>query len=457
MIIGRESTIGHIVIPKNEDMNGFAGTQLQKYLEKVTGAAFSIARQEISATGNIFVGETETAKRVLGSKLTSLNEDAFIIYCDGGNLYLTGKDSVYSTAGTIYAVYAFLEKFAGVTFYAVDEETVPTIGKIEIPKVFIKEEPYFFLRQYLAASTRKDVAYAAKMRIKDCFCGEIPGGALYPLWAGPQGHNYFEFCKPEIYQETHPEWFDMDHGQLCFSSPESAFVTIEGLKKRISDNPQSKFFAFSQNDTPTPCQCEKCKASYEKYSISGTMIRYSNIVAKGIEEWAKKVCPEREIYIVVLAYLFSVAPPVKKEENVYIPIDESVVPTKNIYVFYSTIDYCFYHALTDSACEWNKKFVDEFLGWRALVGDRIMVWNYAANYSHYLNPFYPYNAIQENYRFFAEHGVKYIHEHGSCEAEFVDFSELKTYVYSKLLWNYKQDIAQLMDEFIKAYLMEFPD
>ena len=454
MLIRDGKKLAKIVIPQDgNSCEGYAEKQLKKYLDMITGECFVIEPEmEESQTFSIYVGECNKAKSVLGARLNDLQDDGYIIYCDGNNLYLTGKDTIYSSAGTIYAVFEWLEKFLGVRFYSYDEEFVPKKEKIEMPGCYILENPKIFLRQYLAASTRKHTDYCVKMRIKDCFCGDVPGGVLSPLWAGSQGHNYFEFCSPEKYQQEHPDWFDMENHQLCFSHPESAQVTIEGLKKKILENPNSKFFAFGQNDTPTPCQCDKCKQSYEKYGVSGTMVRYSNIIARAIKEWTKTACPNREIYIVIMAYLFSVAPPVKKVDEGFVPIAESVVPCDNVYVFYCNIDFCFYHSLLDQSCEWNKKFKDEFLGWKSLVGDKILIWNYAANYPHYLYPYFGYSVVAENYRFFIENNVsEHVIEHAACEAEFVDFSELKTYVYSKLLWNPYQDTEQLMNDFIDAY------
>lgn len=156
------------------------------------------------------------------------------------------------------------------------------------------------------------------------------------------------------------------------------------------------------------------------------------------------------------AYYFSIKPPgIKTESGAYVPIDDSCVPYKNVYIFFTTIDFCFYHSLFDTGCTWNKEFLDIFYGWQTLVGDRMHVWNYGANYSHYLYPFFNFDTIQENYRFFKKNGLSsYMLEHGTCEGEYVEFAELRTYLTSKLMWNVDVDLGKEGVAFIDTYYKE---
>ncbi len=443
-----------IILPeKYTEMELYAATELRKYLTSAFGNSFPIESETAECKtqpGKIYVGATkETAAQF--SEMESLQQDEFIVSAKEGNLYVFGKENVYSQAPTLYGVYDFLEREIGVRFYSHDEEYIPTEKEVQLKDFYRKESPSFLIRQPLYCSTRKNPTFTAKLRIKDCYCKGTPGGELSPMWAGSQGHNFFKLIPPKEYQESHPEWFDLENSELCFSQESLTDEIFEKIKQQILDKPHSKFFALSQNDTVKPCQCEACKKGYEKYGESGMLIRFVNRVAKQIEEWAKKECPEREIYLVTFAYYFSIKPPVDKVDGKYIPKDESCIPNKNVYIFFTTIDFCFWHSLTDSDCEWNKDFLDTYMGWKSLVGERMMVWNYCINYAHYLYPFYNFNTIKGNYKFFKDNGVNYLLDHGSCEGEYVEMSELRTYLSAKLMWNVDLDVETLTSEFIDGY------
>lgn len=451
MLITKDKAV-NIFLPQNAHSDlRYAANLLSGYLEKTVGAVAKIQDVPSEQTEGFYLGETECAKAHLKSDYEKIVDDGFICKSYGDIVILTGKDSVYSRSGTIYAVLEFLEKVCGIKFLSYDEELIPRKKSILIKNLDIRSNPDFYLRQILAASTRRHKDYTVKMRIKDAYCGDVPGGTLYPLWAGSQGHNFFEFCSPDEYGKEHPGWFSADKYQLCFTQSDSIDVITANLIEKIKREKDSKFFAFSQNDTVNPCKCEKCIESYKKYGVSGTMVRFINKIAKRVEQWVNENCPEREVYLVTFAYLFSIMPPVRKENGRYVPIDESVIPNKNVWIFFTTIEFCFWHDLFDQSCRWNKPFLDKFFGWKSLVGDRIMIWNYSANYAHYLYPFLAYKTYKNNYRFFKEQGVRYILDQGSCEGEFVEFCELKTYIQSKLLWNVESDVCVLMNEFIDNY------
>ena len=436
-------------------MEIYAGQELQKYLAEIFESSIEIIDEQFILAQEylIYVGRTNKTLNSYSKCYAELTQDEFVIETKKEEAFLFGKENDYSQAATLYAVYDFLEKAYGVKFYSYDEELIPKTKFCGFPILSIREKPDFLMRQPLYASTRRYPTFTAKMRIKDCYCEGTPGGTLYPEWAGRQGHNFYELIPPMVYESEHPEWFDKENYQLCFSNEELTDEIIHVLKREIDHKPLSRFFALSQNDTVHPCQCEKCKKNYEKYTVSGTLIRFVNRVAKEIDRYVEERYPHREVNLVTFAYYFSVKPPVKKDgRGSFHPVDKSVIPYKNVYIFLSTIDYCFYHDLCDDSCEWNKDFKDVFFGWKSLVGgDRVMIWNYGINYAHYLYPFFNFKTIGKNIRFFRDNGIKYLIEHGQCEAEFVEMAELRTYLAAKLMWNADIDLQKEAEDFIKNY------
>lgn len=463
-------THAQVIVPNGADGDClFAANELIKYVEKIFGVRCALLSEGDGARGGFYVGETEFAKRLLGDRYSSLEEDAFAVESGDDYVVLTGKSSVYSRAGTIYAVYDLLERL-GARFFAPDEEKIPSIPSGGVPRLSYVETPAFETRQILASLTRKHHDYTAKMRVKDCYCGDVPGGALSPLWANgrsgsvQQGHNFFDLVPPAEFKQDHPEWYDEKHGQLCFSQPTLVEAVANEVVDRMRKNPLSKFFAVSQNDTVDPCDCEKCKAAYEKYGVSGALMRFINAVARRVKETTSREFPGREAYIVTFAYYFSIKAPVEradgkpvKRDGKFVPLDPSVVPEDNVYVFHTTIDHCFYHSLTDENCEWNEWFKENFEAWKQLCGGRIMEWNYSINYAHYLYPFFNFRTMRSNYAFFADNGVKHILDHGNCEGLYSEFNELRTYMLSKICWNPRCDAAAVADEFLDGYYKSAAD
>lgn len=440
-------------------MDLYAANELKKYLDLISGEEIEIISEHLTKEneGYIYVGKVKSLIDELGEVYNALQQDSFAIITTENALYIFGRETVYSQSATLYGVYDFLERAFGVKFYSYDEEYVPNLSKMEIDEYEIIERPAFEVRQPLYGSTRRHPEFTAKCRIKDCYCRNVPGGSLKPAWGTGLGHNYFELIPPKEYAETHPEWFDLDkeHWQLCFSREDLTDELIKKMKTLIINNPYSKYFALSQEDTVCPCQCEKCKENYKKYGSTGTMIRFVNRVAEKIGQWVDETYPGREVYLVAFAYYFTLEPPVRKVgKDKYEPYDKSCIPADNVYIFFTTIDCCYYHDFCDTNCEWNKEFYDRFMGWKSVVGERLFVWNYAANYKHYLYPFWNFKTMANNYRFFHTHSVKHLLDHGPCETEFVEFAELRTYVSSKLMWNPNLDTKVLMKDFVKGYYKE---
>lgn len=433
----------------------FAAEELAEAISEIFGFLPRIERERPDMKNTVFVGETARAKSLYKKVYSSLSTDENAVACDGENLYCFGKTDVFSSAANIYAVYTFLEKFLGVRYLAADETLYPAREKLELgafpPEI---DRPDFDIRWYLAAETRIYPKFAVRRRIKDAYVPDLPGGGVYPEVGSKDFHNFYVFVPPSEYKKDHPEWFDEKAGQLCFSQDEIVGIITEKLIEEIKNNPDSVYFVVGQNDTDTPCGCEKCKKLYEQYTPAGAMIRFINKIARRVRIWQDEHCPERDIRIVTFAYYFGHRPPVKEHGNGFVPLDESVIPEKNVYILFAAIEYCYYHNLTDSACEWNKNFNFNFRGWQALAGERVMLWSYSANYAHYLYPFWNFNSLSSNYKLFKESKVKFIIDHGPCEGAHMPLSELHTYVHSALQWNAGADVKGLCEEFIDGYYKE---
>ena len=145
-----DTELKHIVVDaKAAPTAKLAASNLQEYIQKVSGAKLDIVSDAVESKGNIFVGEREEL-------VTNLKPEGYRIVAKDGNLYITGRDGAgvvygirnpwrrpevynealqlgaFGEAGTLYGVNNFLEKYVGVRFYWPGE-----LGTV-IPKKDIK-------------------------------------------------------------------------------------------------------------------------------------------------------------------------------------------------------------------------------------------------------------------------------------------------------------------------------
>ena len=89
-----------------------AANELSAYLAKITGVTLPVVTDDTPAAEHeIIVGTARNAEDVIPN-IAALGEDGFVIRVCENKLYLLGA----SGRGNLYAVYEFLEKFAGCRF-----------------------------------------------------------------------------------------------------------------------------------------------------------------------------------------------------------------------------------------------------------------------------------------------------------------------------------------------------
>ena len=128
-----------------------AASILQNYIEKISNARIEIGSESEDVSGNIIlVGHSQRVKDLsvtVPSGFTfQLNEEGFVIKTVENSLILAGnEDGEYR--GTIYAVYAFLEKLGCRWFFPGEfGEVVPEIDTISIDAIDCTERPSFRVR-----------------------------------------------------------------------------------------------------------------------------------------------------------------------------------------------------------------------------------------------------------------------------------------------------------------------
>ena len=299
----------------------FAVEELTNLLSQAYGCAVPVVTSPTPGKKGIYLGDSQWT-RAAGIDVAALKRDAFTIVADASSVYIAGRDdtkedthhSVYSPHtgvwaqyhehATLFGVYEFLERYAGVRMYFPGElgTIVPRTAGLKVPPARFTVAPDFIVRNYSAFSD-----------------GILPDGSnttLHPLRKLNYQRNrmqtqYIPCCHgsngfriQRRFAKEHPEYMllfekggklvrDVDPqekhhhpGQLCHSSKvyDEIFKDIcsyvkgdppdvrgmgtwrDGNKKQdwAVATFRKPWVDIMPQDGFVPCRCEKCQAAYKK-------------------------------------------------------------------------------------------------------------------------------------------------------------------------------------------------
>jgi hypothetical protein len=364
------------------EAGNFAAAELSKYLEKATGAKFPV----VAAPGD---------RNIILSVRPGEPEDAFQTeLTDGKNLKITGN----SPRALTYAVYDFLEKAAGVRWFAPFDygEVVPRNPELAFPLFRDESAPSMNYRcphycSYTRQAGAEKHAYdMADWAFKNRYNVELErlknrdkvnefyakrGGCIWLMEHA--GHNFHKLIPPKTYFKDHPEFFCFDratgtwkaeYAQLCTTSPglvkELGKVADEYFKR----NPEQRFFPLFQEDGARLwCQCPPCLALNPSGSNLAKATENNINLANNVQQEIRKKHPDRSVF--TYAYGITVSPP------------EKILPVPGVRIM-----YCWYSDGNPGMMPWLSRAFSDVEKWSRLTDGNIVVYSY-----HYLNPRYMFN------------------------------------------------------------------
>jgi len=409
--------------------------ELQTFFKEISGAELPIVTDEAQPSSREIILGDNAHLRSLNTKIDwdKLGNEGFAIRTVGKNLVIAGG----KLRGTMYGVYTFLEDYLGCRWFSSKVSKIPKLDGIKVGAINDVQVPILEYREpFYTDAFDADWAARNKANSNSARLDEQRGGKVaYAHFV----HTFYPLMPPSEFFDEHPEYYSEIDGeriheraQLCLTNPDVVKIATERVRKWIEDAPNATIFSVSQNDWRNPCQCKDCAAVDEREgSHSGTMLHFVNQIAEAIE----KDYPDKAID--TLAYQYTRKPP------------KYVKPRPNVIVRLCSIECCFSHAL--DTCEMNASFKEDIEGWSE-VSDRLYIWDYVTNFSHYIQPFPNFDVLKPNIQFFVNHGVKGIFEEGNYSGGGGgELAELRAYVMAKVLWNPDYDTQKAMNEFLDGY------
>ncbi len=442
-----------IVVPNApKEYETEAANDIQEYFEQATGVLLDIISEaDASFSENsklIVIGETNIAS----DNNVTVSENiprGFMIKQINSNVIIVGG----SDMGTLCGAYEFLAKQFGFEAYSLDYTYIETgVTDRALLAFDLTDKPdveythgYYYERYHNAALTMRFNYY------DDIF---LPA-------TGQPWHNTFDYVSPSKYQSSNPDWFVTDSDGIAVQLHYSAHGNETELKamqdvvynhmvakidESFNEGNYFKYIGFIHEDNSSFASDDSVASFKEVYGEAyqaAMVIQFINPIADRIKDYMAK-WDNREMNIVIGAYLALENAPVTEENGEYQPIDESVKLRDNVSVLIADIksDYA-------RAFEYSNSLEKRVAQWKALGGGKQMYWFYDY-YTHTPLVYFDNAYNLKNILGLSIGGAMAFNETAQPH-EINPFGTLKTYLTSKLSWDNTLDIHELVDNFFDNY------
>jgi len=415
-----------------------AAEQMLYWLEQMTAVKLPIASEDtISAKKKVIsIGRTKLFEKSLPETATrKLANGGWGIAVKKTNLFLWGAKN----RGTVNAVFAFLEEDIGCRWYTKKHTRIPKISTLKVAPVSRTYSPALKLRDpFYWVSWDWHWSLHNRTNAPDAAVPEEYGGRVDYGTGSSFGHMFVHtfdrLIAPDKYFDKHPEYFMLDEDgkrskkQLCMTNPDVVRLMIKQVHKFLAECPHSEIVSVSKNDMVRVCLCERCKQLDDAEGTNmASLLNLVNSVAESIENQYPGVD------VSTLAYL----------ETIQLP--KTVRPRKNVII----------RLCNDSAGAWFRPFTPaeecdfaEILKKWSSIHDKIYIWDYIMNLSHFMAPMPNMNVIAKNIRFFVKNNAHGVMTQGNCQGPGSEREWLRSWVIAKLMLYPSMDVNELMDDFI---------
>ena len=402
----------------------YAAEEFQKWFNQAT--RLTLPLDSTLNDGQIIIGASST----LGNEDVEITVDSRQIQVSGG-----------MPRGILYAVYQFLEELVGIRFLTADHTYIRDASTLQIPCGSYTYSPPFSFRWSYYRENSDAPEFAAKRKVNTVTDAENLGGKTQQQLIN---HSFHALVPYGAYGEDHPEYYALvdgerdtnTHGggpQLCVTNPEVIEVAAESAIRQLTERPEATNISVSQADTAAYCRCETCETLNEaEGSPMGSQLTFVNAVAERIE----KAHPH--VKVGTLAYWYTRKPP------------KTVKPRHNVQIQLCSIECCTLHAIDNPDCEQNQAFCQDTNEWGQICDD-IWIWNYNTNFRAYDLPFPNLRSIAPNVRYFLRNNAKGVFMQANGNGLAGEFSDLRNYLISQLIWNPHLDADAHLNEFVNLH------
>ena len=434
----------------------FSAREMQKYLSMVFCADVPVSDAHTPGRKSIVI------------TCEDMPRDAFSLKTGEDGIVIAGKDdpsvdiesridkgnerSLWMHRATLFGVYEFLERFAGVRFYFPGElgEVVPRRDRVVCAADEV-QRPRYLVRKYSFHNDRNDrdqrwyedgfdcrSAHVRRMKSLQFMRNRMETDVGIPCCHGSctfdvQGR--FSESHPEylallrdsrtnrLYRDTDPQEKRHHPGQLCHSSAVWD-VFCEDARKRLATG--ETYIDVMPQDGFRPCQCEKCLAAW----TPGDPNYATELVWGRTAELARRLKPFGGI-VTQMAY-----PPYRRVPAFDLPDNLRVMIAEN--GPWSLFD-------EQGLAAQNA----EIRAWAEKTHGKVWIWTYPCKLGRMNLPDVPQMTPQAYGKYYSMLAPWIFGAYAESESDTYLANYLNQYVFGKVCWNPEVDVAALLDEHYK--------
>ena len=451
-----------VIVPKACPVIQLAAQELKNALDKVLSGPVPVVK-EISPGKTSFILGDNSWSREAGLQPMSGVRDSFIIRNIPGRIFILGTDDPkldplsrgldsFHERGTLFGVYYWLERFAGVRYYFYGDlgTVLPKKEQLPYPEAEIFERPDFTHRSIAIHGTMpgdpsNDIVTARKY--------------LNLRWAQetcliPHCHGMNVLGYPERFSEKHPEYMALmaDGTRHTRNTFRPHFCYSSGIREEIYQDAASflrgepasirgpiyrnkiqwfpkilvpGYFDMMPDDSFKGCQCDECRKHWtdsENYA--------SEYLWEFVAECANRLKKEdiKGNLTMMAYYPYRDVPKVEIPDNVLVKLAELGPWGLN-------------------NPDGQKRDKDEIIEWSKKVGrDRLRMWVYLCKFGVSAFPDIPSPSPVATGEYFKEMAPYISGAYLESETDRYINNYLTHYVYAKVAWNNQTDVQLLVAE-----------
>ncbi len=458
----------HIVVPANSRAPvRFAARELAQYLGEALNVAIPVVTAPQKQGVAICLGDNQYA-REMGIDVSTFDRDGFAVKSDGSRIIIAGRDGNdnperfehnYFEHATLFGVYDFLERFAGVRFYFPGKlgVVVPLQKQITIGNIDIYDRPDHFQRRSGEFSNpwfeeengkRGPVLQDYRRRSQTFYvpcCHSLEQSGYYRRFAKEHPDYFAVDANGKIYTSDH--W---SVGSGCYLSPgyrNEIFLDaisylkgegpeIRGILGGTDRAPidgfrwssvlgQPGFYSVMPGDHHRRCLCQKCKDFIAEHGESEYVW---DMVADIAERVKKEGISGR---ITGMAYArYTIVPKRNLPDNLEVMVATTGPWVENIPLMRNKGDQL--------VRDWTKK-----------LGHKVWLWTYPGKLSGnstLANHGIPQMAPHAVGNFFKRQAPYTFGAYYEGESEWWLFNYLNTYLFFRIGWDNETDVDALIAE-----------
>jgi hypothetical protein len=360
--------------------------------------------------------------------------------------------------GIMNSTYDFVDEYCGYRCYQLGGQD--DVGEVIIPADHVNV-PAGLKKTYIPTFSYRDIATSAWNSSNGYADQEVAGLCAANHINATEDKAFaanakFGFGYGNVWIHAHSFGYifsDLGHGtQPCLSNWNNRIhasawwkgTLAERLTWEQSIGYELRRVSISWNDNTNFCLCSDCVATYRnEQSLAGTIVPFVNYVIDDIRN-------SYDVRAYYIAYGPARIPPKYARPNQYCDISYCWNGCNNH--LYASND-CDDIGNTKGWTNWKERYYFEF--W-AKICDNLEGWYYSTTYSWNIGPCPNILNIREDFRYWADHGVKYLYAEAEGDAT-MSFEPLRNNMMARCAWNpymSEAEFQQRIDEFMEYFYGE---